>query len=47
MADSTLLIAGATGIVGRAATEHFLSRPGWNVVAMSRREPPRRRACVT
>ena len=39
MADSTLLIAGATGIVGRAATEHFLSRPGWNVVAMSRREP--------
>ncbi len=39
MSDSTLLIAGATGIVGRAATEHFLSRPGWNVLALSRREP--------
>jgi nucleoside-diphosphate-sugar epimerase len=40
MADNTILIAGATGVVGAAALEHFATRPNWDVVAVSRRPPP-------
>jgi nucleoside-diphosphate-sugar epimerase len=34
-----VLIAGASGVVGAAAVEAFLRLPGWEVVALSRREP--------
>ena len=34
-----ILIVGATGLVGTAATEHFAGRPGWEVVTLSRRPP--------
>lgn len=34
-----ILIVGATGIVGRAATEHFRSLPNWQTVTLSRRAP--------
>lgn len=34
----TVVIAGATGVVGNAAVDHFSSR-GWDVVAISRRPP--------
>ena len=37
MEQRTILIAGATGIVGGAALEHFASLPGWQVLAVSRR----------
>lgn len=40
MSTRTLLIAGATGIVGHAAIEHFSALPGWRVVALSRRTLP-------
>lgn len=33
----TLLIAGASGVVGAAATEHFAALPDWEVLALSRR----------
>ena len=36
----TLLIAGASGVVGAAAVEHFSALPDWNVVALSRRPSP-------
>ncbi|QHE87818.1 SDR family oxidoreductase [Hydrogenophaga sp. BPS33] len=42
MKPNTLLIAGATGIVGHAAIEHFSALPDWNVVTLSRRAPPAR-----
>lgn len=35
----TVVIAGASGVVGNAALEHYLDE-GWDVVALSRREPP-------
>ena len=35
----TVLIAGATGVVGHAALEHFASQPQWRVLAVSRRAP--------
>lgn len=35
----TLVIAGASGIVGRAALLHFAARPGWRVIGASRRRP--------
>lgn len=38
-ARRTLLVAGATGIVGRAAIEHFVGCDGWDVIALSRRPP--------
>ena len=38
-AGGTLLVAGATGLVGRAALEHVGSLPGWQVIALSRRVP--------
>jgi nucleoside-diphosphate-sugar epimerase len=35
----TLLIAGASGVVGAAAVEHFAALPDWQVIAVSRRKP--------
>lgn len=35
----TLLVVGATGLLGRAALLHFRERPDWNVVGLSRRSP--------
>ena len=40
MSTRTLLVAGATGIVGQAAIAHFSALPGWRTVALSRRPPP-------
>ncbi|MBB3396179.1 NAD-dependent epimerase/dehydratase family protein [Rhizobium sp. BK060] len=40
-AINTIAIVGATGLVGAAATEHFSSLPGWDVVTLSRRLPRR------
>ncbi len=34
-----MLVAGATGLVGAAAVEHFAALTGWRVVAVSRRRP--------
>ncbi len=39
MTNRTVVIAGATGVVGHAALEHFSAQDGWNVVALSRRRP--------
>jgi nucleoside-diphosphate-sugar epimerase len=39
MAMRTVLVAGASGLVGFAAARHFASRPGWKVVGVSRRVP--------
>ena len=36
----TILIAGASGVVGKAATEHFAALPDWQVLAVSRRPFP-------
>ena len=36
----TILIAGASGVVGAAAVEHFASLPDWEVLALSRRPSP-------
>lgn len=36
----TILIAGASGVVGVAAVEHFSSLPDWEVLALSRRPSP-------
>ncbi len=35
--DKTMLIAGATGIVGSAVAEHVSALPGWRVITLSRR----------
>jgi nucleoside-diphosphate-sugar epimerase len=40
MANNSILIAGATGVVGAAAVEYFAGLPHWEVVAISRRPPP-------
>ncbi|WP_230533885.1 SDR family oxidoreductase [Microvirga roseola] len=37
MTGKTVLIAGATGVVGKAAVEHFKSLGGWTTIALSRR----------
>ena len=34
-----ILIAGARGLVGRAALEHFEARPGWSAIGAARRAP--------
>ncbi|MFT4095858.1 MAG: SDR family oxidoreductase [Rhodoblastus sp.] len=34
-----VLIAGASGVVGQAAVEHFAGLPGWTTIALSRRAP--------
>jgi nucleoside-diphosphate-sugar epimerase len=39
MSKPTVLIAGATGVVGHAALEHFSRAGGWEVIAVSRRSP--------
>lgn len=39
MDRKTVLIAGATGVVGHAALAHFATLPQWRVVAVSRRRP--------
>lgn len=39
-AKHTMLVAGAGGVVGAAAVEHFASLADWDVVAISRRRPP-------
>lgn len=36
---NTVLIAGASGVVGRAALETFASAPGWRAIGLSRRAP--------
>ncbi len=35
----TILIAGASGLIGRAAIEHFARHDDWRVIALSRRAP--------
>ncbi|MBI2202483.1 MAG: SDR family oxidoreductase [Candidatus Rokubacteria bacterium] len=35
----TVLVAGASGLVGFAAAQHFARLPGWKVIAVSRRLP--------
>ena len=35
----TVLVAGASGVVGQAAVDHFAKLPGWNTIAVSRRAP--------
>ncbi len=37
MKKHTILIAGASGVVGAAALEHFARLPDWDVIALSRR----------
>ena len=39
MARNTVLVAGASGLVGHAAIEHFLARGDWDVIGVSRRVP--------
>ena len=39
MPSKTVLIAGATGLVGRACLKHFGSQPDCAVIALSRRKP--------
>lgn len=39
MTDRTLLVVGATGLLGRAALLHFRDLPGWSVIGLSRRDP--------
>ena len=34
-----VLIAGASGVIGSAAVEHFARQPGWSVIGVSRRRP--------
>ncbi|MFV8817881.1 SDR family oxidoreductase [Haliea sp. E17] len=36
---NTMLVVGATGVVGEAALHHFAAAPGWDVVGISRRSP--------
>ncbi|WP_428491387.1 NAD-dependent epimerase/dehydratase family protein [Rhodopila sp.] len=40
MAQKTVLVAGATGLVGYAALKHFSQAPDCEVIALSRRSPP-------
>ncbi|WP_445785418.1 NAD-dependent epimerase/dehydratase family protein [Sphingorhabdus sp.] len=37
--QNTLLIAGASGVIGAGAVEHFAQLPDWDVIALSRRAP--------
>ncbi len=43
--QNTLLIAGASGVIGAGAVEHFARLPGWDVIALSRRAPVVARDC--
>jgi nucleoside-diphosphate-sugar epimerase len=40
MARKTVLVAGATGLVGYAALKHFAAQPDTEIIAVSRRPPP-------
>jgi len=40
MATKTVLVAGASGLVGYAALKHFAAEPDTTVIALSRRPPP-------
>lgn len=39
-AKHTLLVAGASGVVGAAALAHFAALPNWEVIALARRAMP-------
>lgn len=39
MTAAHILVAGASGVIGSAAVEHFAQLPGWHVTALSRRTP--------
>jgi nucleoside-diphosphate-sugar epimerase len=39
MSAPTVLVAGASGVVGQAAAAHFAALGGWRVIAVSRRAP--------
>jgi NAD dependent epimerase/dehydratase family len=39
MAKRTVLVAGASGLVGSAAVRHFAQLPDWEVIGVSRRPP--------
>ena len=39
MPRNTVLVAGASGLVGSAAVRHFAGLPDWEVIAVSRRAP--------
>jgi len=39
MPNNHILIAGASGVIGTAAIEHFAALPGWQVTGLSRRLP--------
>ena len=39
MAGKTVLIAGASGLVGHAAVRRFAAAPGWSAIGVSRRPP--------
>jgi nucleoside-diphosphate-sugar epimerase len=36
---NTVVVAGASGLVGHAAAQHFASLPGWQVIGLARRSP--------
>ena len=36
---NTVLIVGASGVIGAAAVEHFAALPDWRVIGLSRRRP--------
>ena len=39
MNEKTVLVVGASGLIGHAAAAQFSTEPGWNVVGVSRRVP--------
>ena len=39
MNDKTVLVIGASGLIGHAVAAQFSTEPGWNVVGLSRRVP--------
>lgn len=39
MSDRTVIVAGASGVVGQAALEHFAQEGSWRVIGLSRRPP--------
>src|SRR5207245_1546773 len=39
MSRKKVLVAGASGLVGHAAVQHFASLPDWDVMGLSRRIP--------
>jgi nucleoside-diphosphate-sugar epimerase len=39
MTGNTVLIAGASGVIGAAAAAHFAALPGWRTLGVSRRAP--------